>query len=64
MFTIVGSALRPLLAISLVSHALTKWTEIVQQRLNTGQVSSVYVELADQLVQCLKHVYNAASVLP
>lgn len=60
MFTVVGSALRPVLATALVSLTLTEWAKLLHRELGNEQVSPVCVELADQLVQGLKYVCDAA----
>ena len=60
MFTVVGSALRPVLATALVSRTLTEWAKLLHRELEKQQASPVCVELADQLVHGLKYVCDAA----
>lgn len=60
MFTVVGSALRPVLATALVSQTLTEWAKLLHSELGKEQVSLVCVELADQLVHGLKYICDAA----
>lgn len=49
-----------MLATALVSQMLTEWAKLLHRDLGNEQVQPVYVELADQLVQGLKYVCDAA----
>ena len=50
MFTMLGSALRPILAANLVSQTFTEWAKVLHQTVVEHQVPPEYVRLADQLV--------------
>lgn len=60
IFMVVGAALRPVLATALVSQTLTEWAKLLHRELEKQQSPPVCVELADQLVQGLKYVCDAA----
>lgn len=60
MFTIAGSALRPILATALVSQTLTEWAKFLRHCLGSELFPPAYVELADHLVQGLQFVCDAS----
>lgn len=47
MFIIAGLTLRPVLALALVSQTLTLRPKLLHQGLGKGQISLVYIQLAD-----------------
>ena len=60
MFTVVGSAVRPVLAGALVSQTVTERAKLLLQELEGHNASEDCVALADQLVQGLKFVCESA----
>ena len=60
IFSMLGSALRPILATALVSQTLTEWARLLHQELEEHHAPPGCVELADQLVHGLKYVCDSA----